>query len=69
MGNLRNLKKGMFNPKLIEGDDQVRASKCMQQIHNILDQYDCAMIPEFIISGKEILSGIKIVAKPRVIPK
>ena len=64
MGNLSNLKKGL-HPKFIEGNDQIRANKCMQQINDILDQYDCAMIPEFIISGKEILSGIKIVAKPR----
>jgi len=52
--------------KMIEGDDQVREQKCLQEILRICRQYDCDMKPEIIISGTQIVTRTVIVAKPRV---
>lgn len=46
MGNLGNLKRKV---KLIEGDDRVRAQKCLQAIHEVLGQYDCVLIPRVTV--------------------
>lgn len=53
------------NAKLIEGDDGIRAQKCMQEINVLLEQYDCLLIPEFHIVGTQIATAVKIVPKPR----
>jgi hypothetical protein len=52
---------------LIEGNDQIRADKCMAEIQNTLVAYDCAMIPALTITANGIIKGhVKIVAKPRI---
>ena len=54
--------------KMIEGDDNVREQKCLQDIQRTVDQYDCVMIPEIIISGVKVMSRVSIVAKSRTKP-
>jgi len=54
---------GGNNPKMIEGDDQQRSAKCLRKINNLLNQYDCILIPEIIIRGDGNISN-KIIVKP-----
>ena len=54
---------GNNSPKLIEGDDKKRAAKCMQRISKLLQQYDCAMMPELTIIGDGSVKG-RILIKP-----
>lgn len=65
MGNrlLRNLKAGKV--KLIEGDDQLRAKKCLEEINEILERYDCVMMPEVRIFGPQLQARVAIVPKIR----
>ena len=60
---IRDLKSGKV--KFIEGDDKVRTKECMAEINEILEQYDCIMIPEFLFSGTNLQNRIKIMPKPR----
>ena len=64
MGNLGNLKNKI---KLIEGDDNVRAQKCLQAVQEILAQFDCMLIPRVTmpILGPEDIN-FRVVANPRV---
>ena len=52
--------------KLIEGDDKVRAEKCLQNIQAVLEQYDCDIHPTVTLTPLGIQFGYKTVAKPRV---
>lgn len=64
----QDLKVAPFNPamaKMIEGSDKVRAQKCAQEIIQILQAYDCEMIPEVVISGANIVGNMRVVPKPR----
>lgn len=54
--------------KMIEGDDQVRVQKCGQKIQNILDQYDCALVPQLMIVAGQMQHGVSIAAKSREKP-
>lgn len=51
--------------KLIEGDDQQRARKCLDTIMGILESYDCIMRPEVIFGGNQITSRVVVEPKPR----
>lgn len=51
--------------KMIEGDDRVREQKCLDVINQVLAQFDCAMVPEVVISGPNIMTRVSIVAKKR----
>ena len=62
-GQLRGLKHD--NIKFIEGDDKIRQEKCLDKIKEVLNQYDCFMIPELNISGDKMQSRVRIMAKPR----
>jgi len=53
---------------MIEGDDKKRAEKCLQKIKNVLDQYDCVIVPVVIIEGTRIQSAMDVKAKPRQVP-
>ena len=61
---LRDLKAGK-GIKFIEGDDKIRTDKCLAEINEILEQYDCIMMPEFLISGINMQSRVKIMVKPK----
>lgn len=52
--------------KMIEGDDQVRAEKCLQEINAILQRYDCRMDPQIVITGNQTMSRVIIQAIKRV---
>lgn len=54
--------------KMIEGDDQVREQKCLQDILRVLKSYDCEMMPRIVFEGVTISSMVQIKAKPRVAP-
>lgn len=51
--------------KMIEGDDRARASKCMAEIQNVLDRYDCTLLPRLEIVGGQIQHAVAIVLKDR----
>jgi len=54
--------------KQIIGDDKIRVQMCMNDVIKVLESYDCALIPEIIISGNGQITGrLQIVAKPRVV--
>ena len=52
-------------PPYIEGDDQKRALKCNEKINMLLKQYDCVIVPQFVITGTELTTGWMIGALPR----
>ena len=56
------------NFKEIVGDDKVRAEKCLAEIQEVLNRYDCEIHPRVIISPGEIAANIKVVARPRKKP-
>lgn len=52
--------------KMIEGDDKIRAKRCMQNIQIILDQHDCELHPVVTITPMGNQFGFKVIAKPRI---
>jgi len=52
--------------KMIEGNDRVRAEKCLQNIQVILEQYDCELHPVVTITPMGNQFGFNVTAKPRV---
>jgi hypothetical protein len=69
MNQLRSLKKGKINPrfnnpKSIEEENKTETKECLEKIQEILNQFDCVMLPEFLISGSELQSRVKIIKKP-----
>ncbi len=50
-------------PKVIVGDDKVRAKMCGQEIARVLEKYDCTIFPNLEIKVK----GFNIKPKPRKI--
>jgi len=53
------------NAKYIEGNDQVRAEKCLAKIQEISNQFDCDIIPQVTIIPGRIDAQIIVVARPR----
>jgi hypothetical protein len=51
--------------KLIEGNDQVRVEKCGQAIQQILDKFDCVLIPQLQIVAGKTQHLVSIAAKSR----
>jgi len=51
--------------KMIEGNDQIRAQRCLQNIQVVLEQYDCELHPTVTITPMGNQFGFKVVAKPR----
>jgi CO dehydrogenase/acetyl-CoA synthase delta subunit len=51
--------------KLIEGSDEVRVQKCGQAIQQILDKFDCTLIPQLHIIAGNTQHAVSIVAKSR----
>ena len=49
--------------KLIEGSDKKREKKCAQRNEEILEKFDCYMIPEFLFSGSTVLPRTKFLSK------
>ena len=52
--------------KMIEGDDRVRAEKCLQNIQVVLESYDCELHPVVTITPRGNQFGFNVAAKPRV---
>jgi hypothetical protein len=64
----RKMKPGLIqtgNLKMIEGDDKVRAERCLQNIKVILEQYDCDIHPVVTLTPRGNSFGFNIVAQPR----
>ena len=53
---------------LIEGSDKIRAEKCFAAVQNVLQQFDCEIIPQIIHIGLAVEAGYLIAAKPRTMP-
>jgi len=53
------------NLKMIEGDDKVRAERCLQNVKVILEQYDCELHPVVTLTPRGNKFGFNIVALPR----
>ena len=51
---------------MIEGNDQIRAEKCLQNIQVVLEQYDCELHPVVTITPRGNQFGFNVAAKPRV---
>jgi len=53
------------NLKMIEGDDRMRAKRCLENIQAILEQWDCGLHPivTFSPAGNEF--GFKVIANER----
>ncbi len=52
--------------KLIEGNDEVRAKKCLNQIQNILNAFDCTMAPMIILGPQGVQRAtVNVVPMPR----
>jgi len=49
--------------KLIEGSDKKREKKCEQRNEEILEKFDCYMIPEFLFSGSTLIPRTKFLSK------
>ena len=50
------------------GDDKKRAQNCLKKIQEVLDRYDCFIIPVITIAGTKIIAQMDVGAKPRKIP-
>lgn len=48
------------NHKEIVGDDALREKKCLAEIAEVLERFDCLLIPHMV-------PQIKVTAKPRVL--
>ena len=59
---LRDLKKG--KPRTIEEDNKIKQGECLDEIKKILNQYNCVMIPELVVSGNGVQSRVRIMVKP-----
>jgi len=57
---------GVGGVKMVEGDDKIRAKKCLAEIREILMQYDCILVPEMRLLPGAVEGNVKIVPKPRV---
>ena len=57
---------GSGNLKLIEGNDKVRAQRCMQNVQVILDQHDCELHPLVTITPTGNEYGFRVFPKPRI---
>ena len=58
----------LYGVKMIEGDDTIREQKCLLDLQRVLEQYDCNMVPEVVITGGQIMTRVAIIAKKRVMP-
>ena len=56
---------GVGGVKMIEGDDQIRARKCMAEIQETLMRYDCVLIPTLTLTPGSVNGNVAIIAKPR----
>jgi hypothetical protein len=52
------------NATIIEGNDEMRARKCLQIIQNTLKMYRCVLAPQIIMTGPQIESAVKVFAIP-----
>ena len=53
---------------LLGDEPKKRAEKCLQQIQQILERYNCALIPVITIAGTKIIAAMDVAAKPQKIP-
>lgn len=50
---------------MIEASDEDRQNKCTEVINRTLKEFNCVMVPTFLVIGKNITHTIDVVAKPR----
>ena len=53
------------NVKIFSGNDQERATRCMQNLQVILEQYDCELHPLVTLAPAGNEFGFKVIPKPR----
>lgn len=53
---------------LIGEDGKKRAEKCLKKVQEVLERYDCVIIPVITIAGTNIVAMMDIQPKPRKIP-
>lgn len=51
--------------KLIEGDDKIRERKCLEHIQQILEAFDCMLIPQLTLTPLGIQGRWGVKAKSR----
>jgi hypothetical protein len=51
--------------KYIEGSDEARVQKCGAAIQQVLDRFDCVLVPQLQIAGGKMQHSIGLVAKSR----
>jgi hypothetical protein len=59
---------GVGGVKMVEGDDAVRAKKCLAEIQETLMRYDCLIVPILTITPGSVEGNVRIIPMPRVRP-
>ena len=52
--------------KLFEGSEKERVTKFMQEVERLVQQFDCALVPEIKHIGTQTIPNIIAIAKPRL---
>lgn len=66
-GKVMPFQQMLKNPgvKMVEGDDQVRAKKCLADIQILLQKYDCQMLPIIVLGpGGVQQASVQVVPVP-----
>lgn len=48
---------------LLGEDDKKRVENCLKKVQEVLDRYECVIIPVITIAGTKIIAQMDIVAK------
>ena len=51
---------------MIEGDDKVRAQKCLAELQEVNKKFNCSLTPEFIFSGGKVMDRLKIKGNDKI---
>ena len=64
-GIKRKIRRNQMPHKLIIGDDKLRANKCLQEVNQVLQRYDCVIMPQIAFRGPKMEFGWFVQAIPR----
>jgi len=59
---------GVGGVKMIEGDDAIRAKKCLAEIQETLMRYDCLIVPVMTLMPGNIEGNVRVIPMPRIKP-
>ncbi len=52
--------------KMVEGSDEMRAKKCLDQIQKVLAAFDCAMAPMIVLGPQGVQrAAVNVIPVPR----